>query len=385
MASLQVVVIGGGISGTAAAWELARRGADVTLLEQGDLASMASGWTLAGVRQSGRHPAELPLAQAAVRRWQHLHDELEADTYYRQKGNLRLALTEDEVEIISQVVTDGNAAGIDMTFIPDAAGIREIAPAISEDVFAASYCPSDGHANPTATVHAFARAAVRAGAVIETGCEVTGILTIGGRVTGVATSNGENHAADVVIVAAGVYTPVLLQPLGLDLPIRITHVPVVQTVPVPHELDQVIGVATGHFAGRQEVSGRYRLTVGSTPWDGTRHTTHSVMPKLEQLVDTVASSVQVLPGLKDVRIGNVWGGLIDRTPDVLPVIERSSQVEGLVMAAGFSGHGFCLGPVTGEILADLALTGQTSYPIAPFALDRFAGTGTQAESLQLHG
>src|SRR5688572_31013740 len=87
-----VVVIGGGISGTAAAYELARRGAKVTLLERGDLASMASGWTLAGVRQSGRHPAELPLAEAAVKRWQVLDEELGADTEYRQKGNLRLAM-----------------------------------------------------------------------------------------------------------------------------------------------------------------------------------------------------------------------------------------------------------------------------------------------------
>jgi sarcosine oxidase subunit beta len=282
------------------------------------------------------------------------------------------------------VVTDGTTAGIDMTFIPDADGVREIAPVITGEVHAASFCPTDGHANPTATVQAFAAAATRAGATIVTGVEVTGILASGDRVTGVSTASGETHVAGTVIVAAGVYTPQLLAPLGLHLPIQITHVPVVQTVPVPRELDQVIGIATGHFAGRQEVSGRYRLTVGNTPWQGTRHTADSVMPTLAQIEDTVASSIRVLPGLADIRIGRVWGGLIDRTPDVLPVIERSSQVEGLVMAAGFSGHGFCLGPVTGEILADLALEGTTAHLIAPFALDRFAGVAA-AESLQLHG
>jgi sarcosine oxidase, subunit beta len=88
-----VVIIGGGISGAAAAYELSRRGASVTLVEKGGLASMASGWTLAGVRQSGRHPAELPLARAAVRRWENLGQELEADIEYRQEGNLRLART----------------------------------------------------------------------------------------------------------------------------------------------------------------------------------------------------------------------------------------------------------------------------------------------------
>src|SRR4051812_33682710 len=85
-----VIIIGGGICGTATAWELARNGISVTLLEKGDLASMASGWTLAGVRQSGRHPAELPLAESAVRRWEGLAEELGSDVEYRQQGNLRL-------------------------------------------------------------------------------------------------------------------------------------------------------------------------------------------------------------------------------------------------------------------------------------------------------
>src|SRR4051794_13056781 len=96
----EVVIIGGGISGTAAAYELARAGARVTLLERGLLASMASGRTLAGVRQSGRHPAELPLATAAVERWAVLGEELGADVEYRRQGNLRLARTPEEGQVI---------------------------------------------------------------------------------------------------------------------------------------------------------------------------------------------------------------------------------------------------------------------------------------------
>ena len=112
-----VIIIGGGISGAAAAYELARNGVNVTLLERGELASMASGWTLAGVRQSGRHPSELPLAAAAVARWPSLDDELDADTEYRQHGNLRLALSESDVPTIRGVVAASAAAGIPIEYL----------------------------------------------------------------------------------------------------------------------------------------------------------------------------------------------------------------------------------------------------------------------------
>ena len=127
----RVVVIGGGISGVAAAYELARNGVRVTLLERGELASMASGWTLAGVRQSGRHPAELPLAAAAVARWSTLDEELEADTEYRQNGNLRLALSESDVPTIRGVVETSAAAGIPIEYLESVDEIRAIAPALS--------------------------------------------------------------------------------------------------------------------------------------------------------------------------------------------------------------------------------------------------------------
>ena len=102
------------------------------------------------------------------------------------------------------------------------------------------------------------------------------------------------------------------------------------------------------------------------------------------MADTITWSTRLIPALEDVRAVKLWGGLIDKTPDALPVIEATPEVEGLVVATGFSGHGFCLGPVTGEILADLAIEGATSHPIAPFArkrLDRI----TAPEAVTLHG
>lgn len=379
-----IIIIGGGISGTAAAYTLARRGVKVHLLERDELAGMASGWTLAGVRQSGRHPAELPLAQAAIRRWEHLHEELDADVEYRQGGNLRLALTEDDLPQIRGVVAEGNAAGIETLFL-DRAAVHEIAPALTTNLAGASCCPTDGHANPTLTVQAFAAAAVRHGAIVETGVHVTALTIDGHRITGVETTRGP-IAAEMVIVAAGIYTPRLIAPLGLDLPIRVTIVTAIQTIPLPPTLSQVLGVANGGIAGRQEVSGRFRMTGSSVPWGiESLHSPENVRPQLAHVAEAITRSVRVLPGLADVRLAQTWGGLIDQSPDAIPVIERPTGVEGLVIAAGFSGHGFCLGPITGEILADLATTDTTAHPIGAFTIGRFASQLSAGETVQLHG
>lgn len=384
--SSDVVIIGGGISGTAAAYELARHGVRVLLLEQGDLASMASGWTLAGVRQSGRHPAELPLAMAAVRRWATLGDELGADLEYRQGGNLRLARTPEQVPEIERVVAVGRAQGLDLTFLSRNEQVREIAPALSETVVAASFCPTDGHANPTKTVQAFADAAVRHGAAIRTGTAVLGILAEGGRVRGVRTADGE-IAADAVVVAAGVHSQTLVAPLGIDLPLRISVVPVLQTIPLPPLLDQVLGVAGADLAGRQQVDGRLRFTGGGRVWKhGLADLAGGydlVQPTAADIADVVGRVSAVLPAFAAAPVARVWGGLIDMTPDALPVLERTA-IEGLILAAGFSGHGFCLGPVTGEIIRQLVIDGRTDLPIEPFRSERFAAIHEQ-EAPTLHG
>jgi sarcosine oxidase subunit beta len=387
VARREVVVIGGGISGTAAAYELARAGARVTLVEQRALAGMASGWTLAGVRQSGRHPAELPLATAAVRRWGELAEELGAAVEYRREGNLRLARTPAEIPIIEAIVTEQRALGLDLAFLPDNRAVREIAPALAESVLAASFCPSDGHANPIATVRAFADAAARHGAEIRTGTVITAIDARGGKVRGVRTADG-GIAADAVVVAAGVYSGELVKPLDIDLPLQIGHVAVVQTVPLPPLIAQVLGTAGADFAGRQEVGGNFRFTGGGMPWPQTLADLGAgddlVLPPMGRVTAAIERAVVVLPALAEARVARVWGGLLDLTPDALPVIERSPDIDGLVIAAGFSGHGFCLGPVTGQIMRDLVLEGGTAYPIAPFRGDRFAGMSEQAAAT-LHG
>lgn len=368
----EVVVIGGGINGTAAAYDLAREGVSVTLVERGSLAAMASGWTLAGVRQSGRHPAEVPLARAAVRRWEDLDEELGADVEYHQHGNLRLARTPEEVPVIAGIVEEQRALGLDITFLPDSSAVLAVAPALAESILAASFCPTDGHANPVLAVQAFGSAAERYGATILTGTEVVSIDTDGGRVRGVQTSVGP-IAADVVVVAAGVYSQRLLASLGIDLPIEVAQAGIVQSVPLPKMLDQVLGVANGDVALRQQADGRLRMTGDAVPWtwpeDGIG--ADDVQPPASLIAAIIGRANDVVPAIAHTKIARVWGGLLDMTPDALPVIELVPEFEGLIVAAGFSGHGFCLGPATGAIIRELATSGSSSLPIEPFSSTRF--------------
>jgi sarcosine oxidase subunit beta len=376
MATPDVVIIGGGISGTAAAYELARLGVPVTLVEQGTLASMASGWTLAGVRQSGRLAPEIPLAMAAVERWGFLAEELGADVEYRRNGNLRLMLDEDARPATEERIASENAMGLKVEYLADNQAVREVAPALAEWIPGASFCPTDGHANPTAAVGAFAAAAQRLGAKILTETRVQGIEVVGGKVQGVRTAVGI-IPADVVVVAAGIYSNALTAPLGIDIPYDLYRVSAIQTTPLPPLIDQVLGTSAGNFAGRQQVDGRYRFTDGGSHWphglEDLADGYEPIMPTLQTVHNAITSAAGVLPALQAARIAQVWGGLVDITPDEIPVIERSREIEGLVMAAGFSGHGFCLGPVTGQILRDLVVEGETPYPIEPFRRSRLDG------------
>lgn len=381
-----VIVVGAGISGSATAYELAMRGQDVVLLDRWGPAAMASGWSLAGVRQSGRHPAELPLARAAVSLWSDLSARLDGDTHYVRRGNLRLARDEAEVEVIRQMVADQNAAGLDLTFLGDIKDIRAIAPAVSEQVLAASFCPSDGQADPAGTTAAFAAAAERAGAELRFGERALEILTENGKVTGLRTDK-DVIGAPKIVLTAGIFGNELLDPVGHHVPLEIAMVTVMQSPPAERQLEQVIGVANADCAGRQEWNGRWRVTSGAMRWHGkmTDRPVPKVNPSAKSIWETVEKFGTVVPAFREAEIEGIWTGLLDVTPDALPVLDNSTKVEGLTIGMGFSGHGFCLGPITGKILAGLAMGEDPGLPLQPFALARFDGWNGPYEGLTLHG
>ena len=388
MANPDIVIVGGGINGCAAAYHLAREGHRVAVVERYRPAAMASGWTLAGVRQSGRDPAELPLARAAVDLWASLDAELGADTGYRREGNLRLARTDSEAEIIHRLVEDQRQAGLDLSYLAGPDAIRAIAPAIAPTVVAASFCPTDGHADPLATVEAYRAAAERHGAVFRLGEGARSIEIRGDRVTAVVTDRVRIDCG-VCVVAGGVHSNDLLTPLALTVPLRVPMVTVLQTDRLPAVLKPVLGVANANLAGRQQIDGRLRVTSGAELWHGALE--DGPVPVVNPTVESVAGVIErvsaVLPVLREARIARVWAGLLDVTPDALPVIERSPEIAGLVIATGFSGHGFGIAPVTGLLLRDLALGETPRLPLDAFRRARFAegGTAGLAVPAALHG
>ena len=350
---------------------------------------MASGWTLAGVRQSGRHSAEIPLAKYSVQEWPNLVEILGSETGYTQKGNLRLARNKEEIIIIKNLVRDQKKAGLDITYLRENKDVQEIAPSLSKKVLAASFCSTDGHAEPLKTVQAYKTAAERNGVTFSNHEEVLKINVTSNRVNSVKTSK-RIVDTETCILANGIHCNFLLKELGMKIPLEVPIVTVIQTEKTAEILKPVIGVANANLAMRQELNGCFRITSGVQKWDGKLEEKNR-MPyaatSLEKIHFTIERSIEVLPKIRECSIKSFWGGLIDLTPDALPVIDKIEEYDGLIVASGFSGHGFGIAPAIGSILADLTMKKTPRLPVDPFSLYRFKKNTLKEEKNEptLHG
>ena len=386
------MIVGAGITGCATALALAEAGVTVEVIERYRPAAMASGWTLAGVRQSGRDPAELPLARKAVEIWQTLDARLEAQTGYRQSGNLRLARTKSEAETIRKLVSSQTEAGLQMEML-NPVEAQEIAPALARNFLLASWCPSDGHADPVASVEGFRSAAERLGVRFRTDLGVTNVKiieTVARRQFASFTTTDGPIAAGTGLLAAGIQTNALLEDLGLHIPMSIPLVSVFQTVPLPETLGPVIGVANADLAIRQQIDGRLRFTGGAEQAGAELDMSGeypAVHPPASSLARTIGLVSATLPMVANAPIARTWGGLLDLTPDSLPVLDCVPDVDGLFVAAGFSGHGFGIGPAVGQVLASKILGEKPGLSLKAFSFERFKKQSLleMKGSLQLHG
>ncbi len=358
------MIVGGGIVGCAAAYYLAQRGASVTVLEKNGVGSGASGRSGGGVRQSARASAEMSLAHESVALFQTLSDELGVDVEYVQRGNLRLVESVDHLRPMQVDIARQQALGLDVSWVGQAE-VCEMVPAIRrESVLGASYCPTDGHANPLKLTTGFASAARRAGARFITGCEVRHIRQTDSGETLIETSRGDFRARTVV-VAAGAGTRALCLNMGFDLPLANMRYESLVTEAMPPIFPYMFGVAAADLFFRQTRHGSVHFGGGLVQQSETEVTTS------ENLALAAEHIVRLVPDLARANLVRTWGGLDPSTPDGVPILDYLD--ENVVVATGFCGHGFALGPVIGRHLAEWVASGERPAVLAAFRRNRFDG------------
>src|SRR5499433_2675131 len=356
-----MLIVGGGLMGLSAAVHLRRidPGTSVTVLERAHVGAAASGASAAGVRAMGRDPVERRLALESLKRWPELDRELEGQTGYRRGGGLRIALDDKSWDAAPGWAAEQRVDGVPLETL-DAAAARELAPGISPGCLGGVYSPIDGQAGAMETVRVFATAARRQGARVEEGAAVRALSVEGGRLVGDEHGDGSRQPCDVAVVTAGAWTASLLAPHGIALPLHTRPLQMLLTRPAPGSLAPVLGCFERKISFKQLADGAFLIGGG---WPG-RVVNHEGN-RWQVLEDSVRGSLDVAgdvyPQVAACALDRSWIGLEAFMPDELPVIGPVSGVEALLMATGFSGHGFALSPMVGDVLARLAL-GREALP-----------------------
>jgi glycine/D-amino acid oxidase-like deaminating enzyme len=415
-AEADVVVIGGGIVGASTALFLAEKGVSVALCEKGTIACEQSSRNWGWCRKMGRDLAEVPLAVESLRLWEGMNARTKAETGFRQTGIVYLCETEKEAARHEAWLAQAKSYQIDSRLIgPDE--IDRILPGSSRRWPAALYTPSDGCAEPEKATSAIANAAFRKGASILQACAVRGIETAGGAVSGVVTERGAIRCRKVVL-AGGAWSRLFCGNLGVELPQLKLIASVMRTGPVEGAPDRAAGA--DNFAFRKRFDGGYtvarrnanvaelhpdsfrlffdflpalvtqwhelRLRVGrsfleewniprrwaldaQTPFEHVR--TLDPAPSQAILDEGSRNLVRSFPAFAHMKIAERWAGVIDATPDGVPVISEVPSLPGFFIASGFSGHGFGLGPGAGRLAADLVMGENPIVDPAPYRFGRF--------------
>ncbi|MHB8127894.1 MAG: NAD(P)/FAD-dependent oxidoreductase [Mobilitalea sp.] len=365
-----VIIIGGGIIGNSAAYYLAKKGCSVIVLEKSEhIGNGGSSRNGGGVRQSGRDKREIPLAMYGVKNlWPTLSEELDMDVEYYQEGNLRLGKTDGHLRILKDLTEKATASGLDVTMI-NASEAKAICTYLSDEVIGASWCPTDGHANPMLATLAYYRKARQLGVQFITGEEVVEIRKINGKARKVLTLNNI-YEGETIILAAGYDSRRIAATVGTDVPMTKALLEVLVTEAQPPMFYQMLGTAAADFYGHQSTHGSF-VFGGSSGYedvnkDNGNPTTNSLTASC-----ICRGIMKYFPCLEDAKIVRTWAGWIDVCVDHVPVISHVEEVPGLILACAFSGHGFGISPTVGTILSQMAVGEETVLKICDFRYDRF--------------
>lgn len=396
--SADVVIIGGGIIGAATAYYLAKRGMSVALVEKGRIAGEQSSRNWGWCRQQDRDEAEIPLIMESLRIWDNLGTEIGADTGFRRTGVLYV--TQDPQELAKWERWMEKARKYQLhSHLLSAAEAQAMTPGCDAKWIGGLHTPSDGRAEPSMAGPAIATAARKLGATIHQNCAARGLETEGGAVSGVVTEHGTIRTRKA-LCAGGAWSSMFCRRHGIDLPQLTVRASVLRTEAAPEVFDSALG--TPEFGLRRRLDGgftvgyrnqvsfhitpdafRYlrrfwpafkyesrhiKLEFGSdfwkalmTPrnWPLDKPSPFEAMRVLDpepdrKLLNRALGNFKTgYPGLKDIKMAESWAGMIDITPDALPVISPVEAIPGFFLATGFSGHGFGIGPGAGRLTADL--------------------------------
>lgn len=354
-----IVIIGGGVIGCSIAYNLAKLGTeDIVLLEKNTLASGSTGRCGAGIRQQFGTEMNCILARESIKIFENLSEELDYDIELNQGGYLILAYTEREVNQFKKNVALQQSLGIDSRFIT-VKEAKEIAPPLNtEGVLAATFCPTDGHADPFKTNFAYAEAAKRLGVKIYTFTEVKEIETKNNRIVAVNTDKGKIFTS-IVVNAAGGYSGVIGKMAGLDLPVYSQRHQILITEPVDPLFRPMLMSFSHNFYCQQTPHGSIIMGFGD-PNEPKGYDIGSSWQFAREMAQKITA---VVPLLKEVSMVRQWAGLYNVSPDAQPILGEHPKMSGFYMAIGFSGHGFMLAPIISKLIAELILTGRTSLSV----------------------
>lgn len=414
-AETDVVVIGAGIAGIATAWELARKGLRVAVLEKGHVAGEQSSRNWGWCRQQNRDARELPLAMLALRMWETLAAETGEDLGFRRSGLVYASHDPAEIALWEDWGRMARAQGLDTRMVTPAE-LARLLPGNGGSWLGGVHSPTDGRAEPALATSVLARAARRAGATLHQNCAAREIDLSGGRVSGVATEKGLIRCT-AAVVAGGAWSGMLLRHHGhpfLQASIQSTSF---STDPAPAVTDG--GVAMPDITLRRQIDGGY--TVGLSGF-GTLHLAPRGMLQLRPFWPTflkrrrklgyrlgrsflngpdslqrwtadgpspfervricdpaparrlvrlgLENLAKAYPALRGAKIARAWGGMVDCTPDALAVISAVQDRPGLYINAGHTGHGFGIGPAAGRLMAEIIRGDSPSVDPTPFRYER---------------
>ena len=428
-ARVGVVVIGGGIIGASTAYFLAKKGISTLLCEKGHIAGEQSSRNWGWCRKTGRDPRELPLIIESMRLWQGMNAMVGAETGFRETGIAHLCDSQRELERCEAWLNFARPHQLDTRLVAPQE-IDQIVSRSDHRWLGALHTPSDGVAEPRLATPAIAKAARGLGAKLIGACAVRGIEKTAGRVSAVITEKGR-VLCDSAVLAGGVWSRLFCGNLGLHLPQLKVMTSVLRTKKleggpqcaaagpglsfrrtldggyvISQAMRNVVDVVPDSFRLLREffpvMQGRWkkiRLRLGRSAWEEWTSPRHWPLdqtspfertrvldpePYMPFALEAFRNASNAFSVFKNADIAEAWAGMIDVTPDVVPVMSAVDALPGFFVATGFSGHGFGIGPGAGKLMADLVAGGKPLVDPSPFAFSRYAnGARPQASPLAI--